>query len=110
MNYKHVNFIYSEPETDEEKEYEEDRRQIDQEYRGIAIQVACARIDCEAETAFAADEEDIASDGAGTYFVVTALPEGWGYDRHGGLDPSLHCPAHRNPPTAEEIAAYKENN
>lgn len=106
MNYKHVNFIYSEPETDEEKEYEEDRRQVSDEYRGIVIQVACARIDCDVEFAFAADHDDIAKDDSGNCFIVSALPEGWGYDRYSGADASLHCPAHRNPPTQAEIEAF----
>lgn len=108
MNYKHVTFVYSEPETDEEKEYEEDRRLVDHEYRGIVVQVACARIDCDVEEAFTADEQDIASDNSRLHFIIVPLPEGWGYDRHGGPDPALHCPNHRNPPTAEELAAFEQ--
>ena len=63
------------------------------------LRLECTRIDCDRIEIVDVEWFDES-------LVVRAfMPDGWGWDRHDGVHHTLHCPAHRNPPTPEEIEA-----
>jgi hypothetical protein len=72
---------------------------------GIHVKLHCARIDCDNVDVMAVGEEHILGDHRTLHFQ---MPEGWGYDRHDGINPALHCPEHRKAPTPAEVKAINE--
>lgn len=64
-----------------------------------SLVVSCQRIDCDAVDLVELGAFDMAA------AVADRLPDGWGWDFHDGVNPAIHCPAHRRAPSAAEVEA-----
>lgn len=84
----------------DDEDFADDPLEVTEGY-GIHVTLHCARIDCDKVDVMAVGEAHVLGDGKTLHFQ---MPEGWGYDRHDGINPALHCPAHRQAPTEAEVA------
>ncbi len=64
----------------------------------VTVDVQCDRIDCDRSESVEVDVLDRAAS------VESQWPQGWGWDRHDGINAAFHCPDHRRAPTPDEVA------